>query len=482
MTRIPGTLPDPERWRFWLSITLVLKGATLFLLLHIGAIGMGDAGMLGVWWSDAPTYFEPIDSLLAGGDYLPDLRLPGYGVVYFLVRLFTEPPLTYDVLVVLQTLVAAFSMYVLPRSVYRITGSKALFLATLLLYAASISVHWYDAVMLTESLCASSMIFFIDRWERWYRTGSRAALVFSGLWLTWAIFLKPVIAPVFALALIALWMARAERGAFLRNALLILAPLILLDGAWILRNAIRYGEFSPIARRMYTGSINPTPEFRATQFVIAFGGDCTWWTHPNAEIRFFNVGHDQLPGATNASSIVLPERIMTSIYNVDTLRATSVEILALKDPAVTNEFRDTRNKLINARFERWTEAFIKEHPVQYHFLTKLIALRRFVVQTGNPVVYAQTFREMPWYLKATKLFHLALHWATLLGGFVGGYIWLRRGPSVPLAILPVLIVPFGTLVFSLVLRLSEHRYLVPFIPVMLLCTIVGYHYSRNRTT
>ena len=481
MKRFPYSVPDPERWRTWIAITVVVKALMLLLMLHIGAIGTGEAGVLGVWWSDAPTYFDPIDSLLRGGDYLPDLRLPGYGAVYLLVRLFTEPPLTYDVIVVLQFLVAAVSMYVLPRIVYRITGSRKLFLATLLLYVASISVHWYDGVILTESFCASAMIFFIDRWENWYRTGSKAALFTAGLWLTWAIFLKPVIAPVPAFALAALWLARAHRGAFVRNALVFSLSLIVIDGAWILRNAMRYGEFSPVARMLYTGADAPTPELRAVEFVIVFGGDCTWWTDPQAEIRFFNTGKDQLPGRTNASSIVLPDRIMTSVYNMDTLQATADEILALKEPTVTEEERDARNKAINARFERWTQAFIDEHPFQYQVLSRLLALRRYVLQTGNPIAYDLTFREMPLHYKALKLFHMGLHWTTMLGGCLGGWIWFRRGNARPLALLPALIVPFGILIFPFALRLSEHRYMVPFIPVMLLCLVVGWH-ARSTPT
>lgn len=482
MNRLIRSLPEPENWRSWLMVTLVVKVATILLFLGLGVIGFGDTGLLGVWWNDAPTYFDPIESLLHGGDYEPDVRLPGYGAVYMLLRLVTEPPLTYDGLVVLQTLLGAVSMYVLARLVFRLTGSKRMFLLMLVVYVVSVSVQWYDAVMLTESFCASALIFFMDRWLRWHRTGKPSPLYFAGLWLTWAIFLKPVLAPVVGFVLLALWLARLQRGGWMKNALVFLMPLMVVDGAWIIRNALRHGSFAPLTRTLYADSDDPGPELRAAEFVIAFGGDLVWWGDPKAEVRFFNTGKDQLPGHTNAAEIVLPERILTSAYTMDTLRATAAEILTLKQPGIPEDELAQRNKVISARFERWTQAFIQEHPVQYHVLSRLLALRRYVIQTGNPVAYAQTFREMPIHYKALKLFHIGLHYSTMLLGLVGGWLWLRRRQDRALALVPVLLVPFGILIFPIALRFSEHRYLVPFIPFMLLCAMVGLHMRRESST
>lgn len=475
MRRLLDRLPDPERWGAWLVVTLAIKAATLTILMQVGGIGLGNAGWLGVWWTDAPTYFEPIESLMRGGDYTPDVRMPGYGAVYLLVRLFTEPPLTYDALVLLQTLLAAVSMYVLARLAYRLTGSKALFAGLLAVYAVSISVQWYDAVILTESFCTSAMIFFLDRWVAWNRQGRTADLVIAGAWLAWGIFLKPVLAPVPAFVLVALWLGRRQRAGALRHAVLFLLPLAVADGAWIIRNAIRYGSFIPVTRTLYVDEDSPTPALTAMVFVQAIGGDITWWTDPQAEMRFFNTGLDQVPGRTNAGSIQLPDRILTSAYTMDSLRAAADEILALKHDTVSAAYLEARNRALNARFERWTAAFIDEHPFQYYVLSRLLALRRYVLQTGNPVAYDLTFRAMPLHQKAMKLFHFGLHWATLLCGLAGAWLWVRRPEERAMAAVPALIVPFGLLIFPLVLRFAEHRYLVLFIPVMLLCAFVGLH-------
>ncbi|MBK7946509.1 MAG: hypothetical protein IPJ85_14960 [Flavobacteriales bacterium] len=475
MNRLLKSLPDPLSAHVWLLVTLVVKVATLVLLFRIGAIGHGNAGVLGVWWADAPTYFEPMESLLRGGGYDPDLRMPGYGVVYLLLRLFTEPPVTYDVLVILQSLLASVSMYILARLVWQQTGSKALFVLSMAVYALSISVHWYDAVMLTESFCVSALIFFLDRWVHWSRTGNRASLVFAGLWLTWAIFLKPVLAPIPAFVLLGLWLARSDWRQLLRNAMLFLLPLMAFDGAWMARNALRHGKPIVLTRVLFVGEDDPKPKLTALKFVWAIGGDITWWTDPQAEMRFFNTGLDQLPGSTNASSIILPNRILTSAYTMDSLRAAADEILALKSDTVSADYLHHRNLALNAKFDRWTAAFIAEHPAQYYLLSRLLALRRYVFQTGNPIAYSLPFRQMPLHHKALKLFHFGLHWATLLGGMLGAWWWLRNGNNRSLAVVPSLIVPFGIFVIPFALRFSEHRYMVPFIPFMLLCLIIGSH-------
>ncbi|HRH37795.1 MAG TPA: hypothetical protein PK760_05590, partial [Flavobacteriales bacterium] len=337
MRRAAATLPDPERWLPWLIITLGIKAITIWILLATNSIGDGTGGRVGIFWGDTTSYFNPIETFLRTGNYSPDVRMPGYGAPYLLLRLVSSPPLTYDLFTLLQVCLAAWSMYVLSRLAYRLSGSRTVFLITLVTYALSISVQWYDGVLLTESFVTSALILFLDRYHTWYRTKDPTALALAGSWLTWAIFLKPVLAPVPAIVLLGLLISRSGKTALLKNALIFLLPLMVVDGAWVIRNWTLYHRFIPVVRTLYVTEDHPEPKLVATKFVLAFGGDVVWWVDPQAEVRFFNVGNDQVPGHTNATSIQLPARIMTSAYNLDSLKALSDRILLLKDTSLPPE-------------------------------------------------------------------------------------------------------------------------------------------------
>ena len=475
MRRFTARIPDPERWPFWLFVTLCIKVLTLGVLLSTHGPDHNGAGRLGLFWGDTPGYFVPIESLLENGNYTPDLRMPGYGALYLLVRLVSTPPGTYDVIIILQVLLAAWSMYVLSRLTYRLSGSRAVFLITLVTYAVSISVQWYDIMLMTESFVTSALILFLDRYHTWHRARDPKALLIAGCWLTWAIFLKPVLAPVAGIVLLGIWISRSGRTALLRDAFIFLLPLIVIDGAWMVRNWIHHQQLIPLTRTLFVSEDHPDPKLAASRFVLAFGGDIVWWVDPQAELRFFNVGNDQIPGQTNATSIHLPERIMTSAYDLDSLAALSQRILLLKDPSLPAETVERASAEINAELDRYRIAFITEHPIQYHVQSRWLALVRFLKQSGNPIAYRLTFAEMPFPLKVIKLFHIALHWCTILLGVIGAVFWWRGSTVRGFVVVPVLLVPFGLLIFPLVLRFSEHRYFVPFIPFLLIAAVVGLH-------
>lgn len=475
------SVPHPRRWAIWSTISLLVKLLILWVLVSYGKVGLGDAGILGTTAGDTSGYFEPIESLLRGGNYAPDVRMPGYGVVYLLARSVSPIPRVFDILVALQLLLASVSMYLLARMVFRITASRSLFLLTLGVYAMTISVHWYDAVLLTESFATSAMILFLDRFLVWCRSGGGRALVLSGLWITWAIFLKPVLAPVPGIVLLGIWYARTNHPNYIRNSFAFLIPLIVMDGAWIVRNALEHGGIHPLTRTLFVSEVDPDPKLFASRFVIAFGGDMVWWADREAEVRFFNVGNDQVPGHTNATEVILPDRIMTSAYNSDSLRALSERILALKDPSLPDDLRSMETERINAKLEHYLTVFIAEHPFQYHVLSRIKALANFLKQSGNPAAYMATFGDLPIAWKGLKLFHMGLHYSTLFLGLAGAVFWWRSGRDRPFAVVATLIVPFGILIFPIGLRFSEHRYLVPFIPYLLLAAFVGFwcKYARR---
>ena len=61
----------------WFAIALIARGVLFWIFLqehgfHYSLYGWGVEG------GDTPSYFTPIDSLINGNGYQPDLRMPGF--------------------------------------------------------------------------------------------------------------------------------------------------------------------------------------------------------------------------------------------------------------------------------------------------------------------------------------------------------------------------------------------------------------------
>lgn len=112
------TLPSSDKFRIWIGIALLVK--ILFLVLKISdaphnvrydCFGSDDG--------DAASYIEPIENLLLKGEYYDDYRMPGYGWLYFIFRLFANQSISLNLLIIFQVILSAVSVYVLA-----LTGQK----------------------------------------------------------------------------------------------------------------------------------------------------------------------------------------------------------------------------------------------------------------------------------------------------------------------------------------------------------------------
>src|SRR5579863_7609861 len=109
-------------------------------------------------FSDELTYLDPIDTLILKGEYQPDWRMPGYGVVYLPFRLFLQRPEAGNVVIFIQLIIDILSTYLLGVIAFKIFKSRFALLATIILYAVSFSITIYDVSLATESLTVSFII------------------------------------------------------------------------------------------------------------------------------------------------------------------------------------------------------------------------------------------------------------------------------------------------------------------------------------
>ncbi|MBL0044469.1 MAG: hypothetical protein IPP33_08745 [Flavobacteriales bacterium] len=114
-------------------------------------------------------------------------------------------------------------------------------------------------------------------------------MIVAGLWLTWAIFLRPVYA--IALPLIAAGLLLKNTGHVRRpihHVLFLFLPFIVFDGAWTWRNWTVHQQLRPLANSLYYPEFKEAPTYAIFQYLQCYGGNQAWWD-PRADIRWFNV-------------------------------------------------------------------------------------------------------------------------------------------------------------------------------------------------
>lgn len=461
MRRWLEAVPGHRRWRFWIGAALLIKGAYFLWQLDMPRKpNTRYPGTFAQQAGDSASYLEPIEQLLASGEYADDYRMPGYGLPYLLLRLLFRQDLALDLLIVLQLLLSAVSVYALALVARRATGDERAFGLAFLVYAVSNYVSLFDTILLTESFCASALV--IATWL--VLRGGRWSLLLAGALLAWAVFLRPVYLPLlgilglFALLRGAAAWRRPATWNWLGAALLAL-PFVLADGAWAARNHARHGGFHPLTRTMYAPSFQDSFMAPLFRYMQAFGASLVYW-HPGNAITWFIPDHLDHPSLAAKS---LPERAFTAACgpaSADSLRAS---IRVLLDDTARTPARAALEADVIARLNRCEAAVRAEKPFLYHVGSRLLLLGSHLAHSGTYNLFPKPRHELEPWQWAVKAFFSLLYAAVVALG-MAGIVLLARRPGGGAALLLAAIACYAAFIHPLVLKLDEFRYFVPAYP------------------
>jgi len=464
-------LKSPGQWWFWILLALIVKGG-LLLFQFTHADHGPYSGLWGSTGGDTQLYLEPIDHLIDSGAYDPDYRMPGYGIFYFLLRFCFSKIAALNVMILLQYLMAALSVYVLALTARSVFKQPALFYITYYLFLISTYSNLEDGALLTESFSASFLIFSVYAAVKWYETEKGGYLIFSGIILTEVIFLRPVYAPLlllFGLFIVYNGWNRA-RGVFIKYLVLFMLPFLLIDGAWMARNYKTHGRIIPLATVTYLKGANNRLWFGAMDFMQSWGGNYISWD-PAAEVRYFNIrekistGHKAM---MNDNYKPIPPAIYTSSFSADSL-------LALRN-IITQIQTDTdiaaADKKIDyavSRFELYGASIKREHPFIYYIEAPAKMCRVFFIHSGTYNLFPKGASELNKFELLIKIFYSLFYILSLIAGFTGLLLLVRKTLSGEPVILVTGILAYTVVIYPVVLRLCEARYFMPAWPFLLVC-------------
>lgn len=458
-----------RRWMWFLLVALLFRG--LFILWKVSDVRPADVP--GRWYFDTPdthSYFDPIESVLKGGEYDPDYRMPGVGAPYWIFRLFLDPIGSRDGMVVLQWLLSGLSVLLLAMLGLRLTGSVAAALSVYVLFLLSTFSSWYDTSMSSDSLAASVLVIQAFLFQQGIDKRDRRSLMAAGFFLGWAVFLRPVAALLFAPALVLLYVFQ-EKPRWLRPCVFFLLPFALMECYWVARNWRVNHEFNPLTNQgMMPDEIADRPLGYLMRFLAGYGGDYIWW-QPGADIRWYGLWHGAGEVDDEGRKAGPPPAYAYAPgYTEDSLLVVSGLIRSALDGELSSADSVAAIARANATLDRYTALHAEGAPFMHHVLSRFLMVRHMVVQNGAETLFTSSFSALPLWMKLFKLLQMFLYlFAFVIGGIAAVVIlwkW-RRAPSL-LAVWVPIVSLYMVYIYPLGLHMAEWRFMVHVFPLALL--------------
>lgn len=440
----------------WLGVALALKTALslFFVRFFLPPAEGAIPGFLGVLANDTFGYIQPVEEFLRSGNpgELFGFRMLGYGLPYLLLRLFLSQPAALNGLLVAQTALAAFALYLLSLLAERIAGTSRAFILTFVAYLLVPIISFYDVVALPESFATSSLVIAVYLLVK----GTRRALLVSGGCITWCVFMKPIFLPLLGLGLAHLiWVGRG-RGArtVALSGALFLAPFAIADGLWIM-GRVQSGATKDLALQPSLHPLFLDPD-KHTEALTAFLGA---------------MGEDWQNAGWFYSGERTPCRVVTSRFDCAAVASVQQRAQATQSnlithrPDVDRDWAVQENRRISEELRAYAESIRHERPGHYYGVAPLVYLARFISASSTHRMFGD-YTTMNPKLRPFRLAIDSLWW--LLEALFAALLVLRarRVCGTPsLALLTAIVLYFYS-VYTLVFRMNDFRYLVPVLPLV----------------
>jgi|GEM_PF-711114 len=487
---------SPTRYLFWILLAFLFKGVIPLMQLFLAHRSNSDLLSLG-FVGDSPSYTDPVENFLTTGHYSPDRRLPGFGIIYLIFRLLFSYTTTYDTIVIIQLVVSSVSVYCLALLARLVLKSDRPFYLTFYMFLTSNYSNYYDICLMTESLSSSFLIFGTWYFALYFQAGKSKLkyLLFSGIFLTWTFFLRPVfvlVLPIYGIILLLYSFKNKVR--FIRPMFIYALAFIVIDGAWIIRNYKVHNKFIPLSNNFYYPYVEGSYMGHMQSFVQTWGGAIDL---PDPHSAFSWFGGILFPGEPDASTYKhdsIPGYVYTSAFNKDSLYKLRKEVkifIAMQKPAVDSFYvsKDSdwntafsilyqplkpvspqaaalQNEIDNT-FDRYTNSIKKEHPFLYYVRSRITLLRKFLFENNEAFL---TRGQIPGMKKLLSLFFHAYYYFILFLGIAGIVTLTWKGLRYNLLLLLLCIIPAYTILIHPFLRSADNRYLLPAWPFLIACS------------
>lgn len=483
---------ETSNWKFWVFWALIFKLAffifKIFTRTHMVQV---IDGFWGNTDTDTSGYFGPIENFIRTGNYTPDYRMPGYGLFYLPFALIFPKAIACNLIIITQLVLSALSVYALSITAKLVFKNEKYFYFTFFLYAISCYTCSFDTWLMTECLTTSCLIFSVYYLVKFSESGRILHIFLSGMFLTWCIFCRPVFAPLlFFFVIFALMKAPKKLIAFV----VFFIPFLISDSIWIFHNYNRYNAICPLlnnqhsffnpiigktenANRQYFNDINNPDSGISFNHIMNHYGQA--WGAPDVydpnnifNSRKYENGKYQ----TFINLAAVPAYSFTSKFNKDSLQKLNqlMDTIRLHTTKWDNKTETAYAILLTNKIKDYTTSLKNEKPFVYYVKAPLILMKRFLFNSGSPVLLDTPVSLHTPILFALKILFAILYYLVVIFAVLG--ILLKMNKILRFKSLEFLvmgIVLYVLIIHPLILRYSVTRYLVPAYPFMVILSVVG---------
>ncbi len=335
-------------------------------------------GILAKDGGDTFSYLGVMDNLYTHGEYyfwngankVYAGRMPYYGALYFVLRIFVSAKIAYDVYAVLQIALDALATVVFAQLCFEIFRKKIAFLVGFLLYFCSFNFFMFTIDLWTESPSLSFLIFFLYFYQRFFMEKKWTHVLWASLFLALMTVLKPYFVLIYPVFFLSVWFLLNRRLSESYKVILLGLPLLILLSPWIVRNFVTLGKFIPAQEGMYAGYNYPESYYAYVDFAASWGGGIVFWEPDEAGCYFLvHMGFQ--------CRYSLPDYALANGYS----RA-EVESVRQKFLEVQENYSPELDEVVAAEFRRLTKIYKREKPFMYHVGSRFIFFKKFFLHTN----------------------------------------------------------------------------------------------------
>ena len=416
---------------------------------------------IGLTAKDTPMYYVPMEAFYRLGHYPSVCRMPGLFPVYLPFRALCDEWTAMQCVIVFQVIADIIASWLICLMAIRFFPSARVLAITTALLCAGSFISIRSMYLLSDSLGISALIastFFLLRYAD---TQKKSVLLWSGLFLVWAIFLRQILILIVPIhLLILLWLAKLRWRQFMVNGLLLCAPIVLVLSAWTLRNRILHDRTIVLVAPLEECMTQLTPAYTSIRkFIIISGKDFQPWTIGDAAHWFVT------PDPQERMAIPYSESDFTTEFNADSLAGLKRNYQALLLLTEGSPEYNVLEKTIIEKSTRYGNSHKAEHAIRYLLIDKLLFVNKFLFPKKIDDMPLPPLSQMNLIQKGIKGWNLILLWfvsATSLAGLI--YALFTR--KVELLIWSL--IPFSLIAAHSYLGFIEQRYLAVSFPFMII--------------
>jgi hypothetical protein len=470
-----GKLPSHSNKLFWITIALIIKSIFFVFKVSIEERPSPNTYFTQTFaneWGDTYSYIEPIESFISNGvyngDVYVDYRMPGYVFPYYFLRVLFDVTTSLNILVILQLVAGAISVYLLAMLALNILNRKEAFLLVFSMYAINTFVSLFDSALMSESFCTSSLIFSV---YFLLRDGNKNVnLFYAGLFLTWCIFLKPAMALLLIIYGLYVLIDKYEGKISLNWTAAFYFSIVFLvfESAWIIRNFNVHNKFIPLTTSKYYPGTEESYLGPLFEFMNSYGGSVVWWD-PNADITFFKPITFKLDRKVETK---LPENIYTADFNYDSLLEVRNLIRVVNDTTLNKSERKRSELIAMAKLKRYSKSIEVNKPFMYFVSSRFKVLKNYFFHSGTSTLFTKSSSNLSVGLWGIKVFYSLMYVFVAAGGFIATIYLLLKSKSNLKSFIIAMTGLYIALVFPFLFKMDEYRYFVPGYPFFMLSIII----------